>query len=280
MKTKAATAIRPESVSLLGYLRYAKFSPNFPAIDISEGRFNVRLASTPKEVEAALHLRYQVFNVELGNEPESAFGIESDEFDSTSHHLIATLKDTGEVIGSYRLRTLEMAKNAEGFYSSQEFQLEDLPENVLAQSVEIGRACIAKEHRNKSVLFLLWKGLANYILQTKKRYAFGCCSLFTQDYAVGMRAWKQILRDGYLHKTFRVEGQEDYSFTPQEMEVPELEEELEVPKLFRSYLRIGTKVCSEPVIDRKFKTIDFFVVCDVAKLEKRYLGMFFGNFET
>lgn len=280
MKTKTATATRPEQVSLLGYLRYAKLSANFPAIDISEGRFNIRLANTPEEVEAALRLRYQVFNVELGNEPESSFGIETDEFDPTSHHLIATLKNTGEVIGSYRLRTLEMAKNAEGFYSSQEFKLESLPKKVLAQSVEIGRACIAKQHRNKSVLFLLWKGLASYIMQTKKRYAFGCCSLFTQDYAVGMRAWKQILRDGYLHETFRVEGQEDYAFIPQEREVPELKEELQVPKLFRSYLRIGTKVCSEPVIDRKFKTIDFFVICDVAKLESRYLGMFFGDFET
>jgi putative hemolysin len=277
MKIKAATAIGSELISLPGYLTYKQKHLNLPAIDISEGRFNVRLANTPEEVAAALHLRYKVFNVELGNQPESAFGIEKDEFDSTSHHLIATLKDTGEVIGVYRLRTLEMAKHAGGFYSSQEFQLENLPEDVLARSVEIGRACIAKQYRNKSVLFLLWKGLASYVMKTKKRYLFGCCSLFTQDYAVGKKAWQQILRDGYLHETFRVKAQDDYAFTPQEKQVPDLTEELEVPKLFRSYLRIGTKVCSEPVIDRKFKTIDFFVICDVAKLDGRYKSMFFGE---
>lgn len=275
MKIKAATVIRPKIISPSGFLSCQQTHEKFPAVEVSEGRFTVKLARTSAEMEAALRLRYKVFNVELGNEPESAYAIEKDKFDATSHHLIATLNDTGEVIGCYRLRTLEMAKTAGGFYSSQEFRLEDLPAEVLANAVEIGRACIAPNYRNKFILFLLWKGLANYITLTQKRYLFGCCSLFTQDYAVGKRAWQQILRDGYLHETFRVRGQELYDFTEEEKQVPEITEDLEVPKLFQSYLKIGTKVCSKPVIDRKFKTIDFFVICDIAKLGNRYSRIFF-----
>lgn len=270
MKTKAApAAISPE--------RIRPTSPDLPAVNISEGRFTVRLAETPEEIEAVLRLRYQVFNVELGNEPATTSGLEQDEFDATSHHLIAISKETGEVIGGYRLRTLEMAGSAGGFYSSQEFCLEDLPEDVLAGSVEIGRACITPKFRNKLILFLLWKGLAAYIIQTRKRYLFGCCSLFTQDYAIGRRAWQQILRDGYLHKTYRVRAQDAYTFTPAEKQVSEITDELKVPKLFQSYLKIGTKVCSEPVIDRKFGTIDFFVIFDAARLDRRYRLMFFGE---
>lgn len=280
MKIKPAIARRnAESISLLSYLARKQLTPDLPKIDISEGRFNIRLAQTQSEVDAALRLRYQVFNVELGNEDEASFGFDEDEFDATSHHLIATSKETDEVVGVYRLRTLELARQTNGFYSDQEFKLKNLPEDVLAQSVEIGRACIARQYRHKAVLFLLWKGLANYIVQMRKRYLFGCCSLFTQDYAVGKKAWQKILRDGHFHESFRVEPQENYTFTPQEKDVPDLDEEIRLPKLFRSYLRIGAKVCSEPVIDRQFKTTDFFVIFDVAKLEDRYRRMFFGDIE-
>ena len=51
--------------------------------------------------------------------------------------------------------------------------------------------------------------------------------------------------------------------------VPETEEKCEVsiPRLFRTYLRYGAKVCSPPALDRQFKTIDFLVLFDVAELD-------------
>ncbi len=35
-------------------------------------------------------------------------------------------------------------------------------------------------------------------------------------------------------------------------------ENVKMPRLFRTYLRYGAKVCSPPAIDRQFKTIDFW----------------------
>ena len=55
--------------------------------------------------------------------------------------------------------------------------------------------------------------------------------------------------------------------------------ESELPKLFKTYLRIGAKICGEPVIDRQFKTIDFFVIFDITTIEHRYYQMFFSPFE-
>jgi putative hemolysin len=46
-------------------------------------------------------------------------------------------------------------------------------------------------------------------------------------------------------------------------------EPMQIPKLFRSYLRFGAKVCGPPALDRQFKTIDFFILFDVEALGER-----------
>lgn len=252
-----------------------------PTEEISEGRYIVRFARTPEEIDAALRLRFEVFNLELNEGLDSSFLTErdEDEFDQTCHHLIVVEKLTNVVVGTYRLRTLEMAKNAEGFYSSGEFRLEDLPYEVLAQSLEIGRSCIAREHRNTRVLFLLWKGLALYVTKMRKRYLFGCCSLFTLDCSEGKRAAKQLKELNALHPEICVDARETCQCRPEDFLTPNETKEVELPKLFHTYLRIGAKVCGEPAIDRHFKTIDFFVLFDVETIEEKYYQLFFSPFE-
>ncbi len=244
-------------------------TPNFfDSIFVADTNYTVQLAHCERQITELLRLRYQVFNVELSGAPADFFAVEKDEFDATSHHLIVTENETGKIIGGYRLRTAEM----HGFYSSQEFNLNDLPPRILRQSVEIGRACIAAEHRNSKVLFLLWKGLAQFLKKTNKRYFFGCCSIFSTDYADGFRAYCQLEKGGFMHEEFKVSAlkksvSNDFKTT---------QEEIELPKLFKTYLRIGAKVCSAPVLDAEFGTIDFFVLCDSQKINEKYRKMFFG----
>ena len=238
------------------------------SVIVSDSHYTVKIARETQQITELLRLRYQVFNVELGNAPENSFGIEEDEFDATSHHLIVTENATNKIIGGYRLRTAEMLQ----FYSAQEFDLNDLPKNILRQSVEIGRACIDAQHRNGKVLFLLWKGLAKYLQTTKKRYFFGCCSIFSRDLSDGIRAFNKLEKGGFLHDEFRIAAQnsnfaEDFS---------KFNQEIELPKLFKTYLRIGAKVCSLPVVDSEFGTIDFFVLFDSQKINEKYRKMFFA----
>src|SRR6185436_13849796 len=133
-----------------------------------------------------LHLRFEVFNLELGEGLDASFLTRRDEdpFDRTCHHLLVEDRASGRIVGTYRMQTSEMAAGACGFYSAGEFTLGSLPREVVAGSVELGRACIAREHRGRPVLFLLWKGLAGYLMHFGKRYLFGCCSLSTQDEAI------------------------------------------------------------------------------------------------
>ena len=243
-------------------------------IEITGARYVVRLAETSEEIDAALKLRFEVFNLELGEGLDSSFrtGRDRDEFDGSCDHLIVTDQTNGKVVGTYRLRTIEMAKHAGGFYSAGEFDLSYLPQEVLSQALELGRACIAQSHRNRQVLFLLWKGLAQYVQARRKRFLFGCCSLTSQDPGDGNQLHDQLINDGHMHPTLFVPTRSGYECPS----VPRGSSEAEIPKLFRMYLSIGAKVCSPPAIDREFKTIDFLVLFDIDAMDFVTRRMYFA----
>lgn len=239
-----------------------------PQITFETSRYVVRFARNTEEIEAALKLRFEVFNLELGEGLDSSFltGRDRDRFDATCRHLIVIAKETDQVVGTYRVRTIEMAGDAAGFYSAGEFDLQSLPVHVLHESVELGRACIARQHRDKQVLSLLWRALAHYTITENKRYLFGCCSLTSQEAAEGQKLMQQLSRDGHTHHEFRIEPREDLKCVADGEDWPG---EVRVPRLFRMYLGIGAKVCGPPAIDRQFKTIDFFVIFDLTKMNDR-----------
>jgi putative hemolysin len=243
-------------------------------IEITGARYVVRLAETSEKIDEALKLRFEVFNLELGEGLDSSFltGRDRDEFDVSCDHLIITDQTNGNVVGTYRLRTIEMAKHADGFYSAGEFDLSYLPEAVLNQALELGRACIAQSHRNRQVLFLLWKGLAQYVQARRKRFLFGCCSLTSQDPSDGNQLHDQLINGGHMHPTLFVPTRSGYECPS----VPRGSSEVEIPKLFRMYLSIGAKVCSPPAIDRVFKTIDFLVLFDVDAMDFVTRRMYFA----
>jgi len=239
---------------------------------VSDGRYMVRVAANPREIETALRLRYRVFNLELGNQApsNSESQLEYDCYDAKCRHLIVVARETGETVGAYRLNSIETAHSVHGFYSSNEFTVEDLPPEVLTNGIEIGRACIAAEHRNTKVLYLLWKALLAYLEHSGKRYFFGCCSIFTRDEAIGRRAYRQLASDGQVHPSFNVRPcRHAISLIGDEAT-----ERIQLPALYNMYLRIGARVCGPPMIDREFGTIDFFVVFDVADLSEKYRRMF------
>jgi putative hemolysin len=243
-------------------------------IEIVGGSYVVRLAETVEEIDAALKLRFEVFNLELKEGLDSSFrtGRDRDEFDGSCDHLIVTDLTNGNVVGTYRLMTIEMAKHAGGFYSAGEFDLNYLPPEVLNQALELGRACIAQSHRNRQVLFLLWKGLAQYVQAKRKRFLFGCCSLTSQEPADGNELWAQLIDRGHMHPTFFIPTRSESECRS----VPRGSSKVEIPKLFRMYLSIGAKVCSPPAIDRVFKTIDFLVLFDIDAMDFVTRRMYFA----
>lgn len=181
-----------------------------------------------------------------------------------------------KVVGTYRVQTAETASTAGGFYSAGEFDLSLLPPGVLENSVELGRACIAKDHRNTQVLFLLWKGIAAYVACNRKRYLFGCCSLTSQEPAEGNRVFHFLQHTGHMHPDFVVRARPGFECVNQDHAAILPDSGSHLPRLFRTYLRFGAKVCGPPAIDRHFKTIDFLVIFDVDAMDGKTHHMFFG----
>jgi putative hemolysin len=254
-------------------LTYPACPDGVPDIAVDAGRYRLAFARTPEELEQVLRLRFTVFNLELGEGLDEAYWTQRDEdrFDATFHHLMITARESGEVVGTYRMQTAAMAAER-GYYSADEFDLGGIPEDVLARSVEVGRACVARAHRNGRVLHLLWRGLAAYLQWNRASCLFGCCSLTSQDPLLGVSVLRRLRREGHLHDRIRVEPLPHATCD----DVPGAAlPDPHIPALFRSYLTLGAKAWGPPAIDREFKTIDFLVGLDTLALDPIVYRSFF-----
>jgi putative hemolysin len=245
-------------------------------VNLVVGDYLVRLAVSPDDVLAAQELRYRVFRGELGEGLPGADELRRDEdhFDSQFDHLLLCDRNSGECVGTYRLQTANSAKNGAGFYCDGEFQLAELPQTLLEQGIELGRACIAKEHRRSAALLALWRGLAAYLLHHGKRYLFGCCSLTGVDPQLARVAARWLELHGYQHGALRCGIRPGLGIDAGQVAESELAA-FRLPHLFGTYLRYGAKVCGGPALDREFGTTDFLIVLDVAELTPRQRSMFF-----
>jgi len=248
-----------------------------PPEDVVKGKYRLTFVRSAAQLRAVQRLRFEVFNLELGEGLEESYatGLDADDLDEALHHLLILDQSTGEAVGTYRMQTAAMAAANCGFYSAREFDISGFPLSMVEHAVEVGRACIAKEHRSRRVLHLLWQGLARYLTWTGKHYLFGCCSLTTQDGRVGNEVHARLVSDGRLHESARA-----WPLPGLECGLHECADApcapFEIPPLFESYLTLGAKICGPPAVDRDFGTIDFLVVLDIRELESRVYRTFFG----
>lgn len=250
-----------------------------PDFDECQGAYRVRFVRDRSELAKVFRLRYEVFNLELGEglEESRATGLDTDPFDAQCEHIVVEHRRTGEVIGTYRVQVLEQAEAGAGLYMATEYDVSVFPAAVMADMVECGRACIARAHRNKIVLYLLFRGLAAYALWNARRYFIGCSSLTTQDPEQGLRALDHLVRTGYMHPIHRARALPAYECVVDGH--VDTGAAYPIPTLFGTYLRYGAQVWSDPAIDRYFGTIDFLTVVDLAAVGPRVVSLFFAGQE-
>jgi putative hemolysin len=241
-------------------------------------RYVARLARTADEVRRAQRLRFEVFNLQLveGLPASHTTGLDVDRFDEFCDHLIVEEITIGEVVGTYRLQTGQLAAANLGYYSEREFDFAPY-ESFRCEMIELGRACVHAKHRNLNVLRLLWRGIAIYAVQRRARFLIGCSSLSSQDPMEGVAMYQKL--QGCLVQSalrtkpraeFVVAGGEEAGFergtitfgpgstTPATAGASS--------KLLHAYLEIGAKICGPPAIDREFGTIDFLTLLDLNSL--------------
>jgi putative hemolysin len=265
-------------------------APLKPRIHAEVGRYRLRLAETQEDRDAACRLRFRVFNIELRKGLESSYqtGLDADRFDLFCEHLLVEDKQetnpARRVVGTYRMQSGAIAARNLGYYSEQEFNFasyEPLREEIL----ELGRASIDREHRTPEVLTLLWRGVAQYANNMGLRYLIGCSSLNSKDPAEGWQVYRQ-LEQYRVSPEFATEPTAAYicpseqegahSQTSPQSEDPSLRTPTKVPKLLKTYLAIGARICGPPAWDWDFGTIDFLTLLDLrlisASARNRFLA--------
>jgi putative hemolysin len=250
-----------------------------PEVHAEVGPYRLRMAEGRADREAACRLRFEVFNLELGEGLESSFatGLDTDRFDRVCDHLLVEEKGRDRVVGTYRMQSGPTAAKHFGYYSGQEFHLapyEPLRPGIL----ELGRAAIHRDHRTPEVLTLLWRGIAQYAHTLKLRYLLGCSSLNSCNPAEGWRVYRQL--EGYRVQP-EFETAPTAAYLCPEPESPAGKDGAEageahapaqgptqgkVPKLLKTYLAIGARIAAPPAWDREFRTIDFLTLLDLESL--------------
>jgi putative hemolysin len=276
-KVPLKLAIASAPLVELAYPTHAPSQPEVPAkprIHAEVGRYRLRLAENAEDREAACRLRFKVFNIELGEGLESSYqtGLDTDQFDLFCEHLLVEEKLTGRVVGTYRMQSGTTAARRMGYYSAQEFNFAPY-EPLRAEILELGRASIDREHRTPEVLTLLWRGIAQYANDMGLRYLVGCSSLTSKNPVEGWQMYG-LLENYRVSPEFTTEPTAAYA-SPIEIEgrlaqtSPDPQETsitpapARVPKLLKTYLAIGARICSPPAWDREFGTIDFLTLLDL-----------------
>ena len=228
-------------------------------------------------------MRFEVFNLEL-NEGlvESHFtGLDADPFDDVCDHLVIEDRITGEVVGTYRLQSGQLAQDNIGYYSEREFDFSPYAP-FRSQIIELGRACVHVQHRTFKVLHLLWRSIALYAGERRARFLLGCSSLTSQDPVDGRRLYSELTPRYLVRPELRTTPREAFSIagdaSPGLVKLKEgapSSANGASAKLLRAYLTIGAKICGPPAIDREFGTIDFLTLLDLEKLPAIVRAHFF-----
>jgi putative hemolysin len=245
------------------------------------GNFEVRLAATPAEIEAAQRLRYRVFFEEMAALPSPevrAARRDCDGFDTICDHLLVVDRDAANndgvqgVARTYRLLRRSVALQHEGFYSQQEYdvsRLLDYPNEI----VELGRSCVGAAYRSRGVMQMLWRGLSAYASTFDIRLMFGCASFpGTDPEEVGAELsylYHYHLAPQHIRPRALPQRYVDMGLRPiAGLDVAAVQAEL--PPLIKGYLRVGGFVGDGAVVDREFNTTDVCVIVNTDQLTGKY----------
>jgi putative hemolysin len=257
-------------------------------MEIDLNRYRVKLAETPAERAGAQRLRYRVFVEEMGAQAspeEHAARQEWDVFDPYFDHLV--LLDLGgsiadpldRVVGVYRLMRDAAARAGPGFYGATEYDLTPIAGSGRS-AVELGRSCVALEHRGGPAMHLLWNGLAEYVLERRIEILFGVASFHGTDPEPLAEALAYLHHHHLAPPDLRVRARADGYLDMDRMDAAAIEPARAlraIPPLIKAYLRLGGFVGEGAWVDRDFNTIDVCVVMDTGRMTAKYRRYYEGR---
>ncbi len=245
------------------------------------GNLEVRLARDADEILASQHLRYRVFYEEMNARPSPAMARERrdfDRFDPECDHLLVVDRSAGAnpddyVVGTYRLIRRSVAARQGGFYTRSEFNIDKI-EAMPGEILELGRSCVAREHRNRPTMQLMWLGISAYVVHYDIGIMFGCASLAGTDVDAMAMPLSYLYHYHLAPESFRpralAERYVDMNRLPKEAIDPRRALG-ELPPLIKGYLRLGGFVGEGAVVDEPFNTIDVCIQVKTELVTQKYM---------
>ncbi|MBW1597710.1 GNAT family N-acetyltransferase [Streptomyces sp. JJ38] len=234
--------------------------------------YEASVAHTTEQIRAAQRLRHQVFAEEMGARLHTPLaGHDIDDVDEIADHLVVTERGSDTIVGTYRLVP---PGRSERLYSDGEFDLASLTA-LRPTLIEAGRSCVHPDHRNGTVINLLWSALARYVLLSGHRYLAGCASVPLSDGGrAAHTAWRLAEGRHAAPDALRVTPRQPWRPVAP---APEHTSPTHLPPLLRGYLRVGAWLCEPPAHDPEFHTADFFTLLDMERMNERYRRYFLGE---
>jgi L-ornithine Nalpha-acyltransferase len=244
----------------------------------------VKLAANLTELDAAMRLRFEVFNLELQEGLVSSYdrGYDTDAYDAYCDHLIVKDLASDEVVGTYRLLRGSQAKRHIGFYSENEFDLSNL-KRLGGEMLELGRSCIAATHRSFGTLNLLWSAIAKYAVEHNLSHLFGCASLHISEAGEVQPVYSYLRANHFAPEKYRVYPVESCRMTISDEVCEKVDSRTVLRKLspiLKGYLRAGAMICGAPAYDAEFGTADVLGILEMEKMAGRYKQRYVAGSEA
>lgn len=243
--------------------------------------FEVRIAISSQDVQAAQNLRYRVFVQELGaNGPlvDHDAQLEIDAFDAHAQQLILldhARDHDDQVVGVYRLMDNAAAVRAGQFYTENEYDLSPLKATG-RPLLELGRSCVHPDYRGGVGLLLLWKALAHEVEKRGVEILFGTASFYGTDLDALSLPLSLLARDHMAPDHLRVHAK-----TYQRMDLTDQIDRVvamkNIPSLIKAYLRLGGVVGDGAFVDHQFNTTDVCLILDTATMNERQRAVYGGR---
>ena len=238
------------------------------------GHYEVRLAKSLAEIEAAQALRYRVFYLENnGHASKEMIRLERevDEWDECAHHIIViNQKADNAVVGTLRLVSNNRLANEQKFYTEKAFDLSKLRNNY-DRILELSRYCIEPGGRSGTILLLIWKYAMKFIIDNHFQLMLGCASFPGLDVNQHKNNLMYLYRNNLAPEGLRpvpiVSHSVDIATLHDETsDVQWDDEQKAVPTLLRGYLKLGARISDTAIIDKQFNTVFVCIYVDAADM--------------
>lgn len=269
------------------------------ALITSVGRMKLYFASAaqiPKTLHEVARLREETFRA-VGEGTNMA--LDTDKYDLSYEHLFVWDSERCAIVGAYRLgfgdRLMREGRGFEGFYTYTLFEFSRGMNQLLSQSIELGRSFISQRYqRQPQGLILLWRGvLAISMKYPQYRYLIGPVSM-SGSYSSAAK-WLMInyIKDNYWSREMSKsvvarEGLRSLGrppFAPQlvnginnEALIEKLMRDIEpngagIPVLIRKYFQLSAKVMALNVDPQFCDSLDALILVDLCNFTKANIDL-------